>query len=73
MKPTALFALFLVLAMLALTLTGSACTRNGVNCRKIATDPTLQAQVANEEAQMNEDISVLKLTPVVSIGFSFKF
>ena len=56
-----------------LNLTGSACTRNGANCRNIATDPTLQAEVAQEEAQMNDDISVLKLLPVVSIGFSFKF
>ena len=56
-----------------LNLAGSACTRNGANCRNIATDPTLQAEVAQEEAQMNDDISVLKLLPVVSIGFSFKF
>jgi hypothetical protein len=52
---------------------GSACAQNGTNCRNIATDPTLQADVAKEQTNMNSDLSVLKLIPVVSLGFSYKF
>ena len=56
-----------------MVLGGSACTRSGTNCRKIATDANLQARLAQEVAQLNSDLSFLKLTPVVSLGFSFKF
>ena len=47
--------------------------RNGSNCRNIASDPTLQAELKQQVDQMNEDISVLKILPVLSFGFSFKF
>lgn len=56
-----------------LALAGSACTRNGVNCRNIATDPTLQADLAKEQVNLNDDISALKIIPVLSLGFSYKF
>ena len=59
-----------------LSLGGSACDSNGNNCRNIATEPRLQADVAKEQANLNSDISdieVLKLIPVFSLGFSFKF
>ena len=35
--------------------------------------PTLQADLRKEEAQLNDDISVLTLIPVLSFGFSIKF
>ena len=56
-----------------LNLVGGACHRNGTNCRNIATDPALQADLRKEEAELNDGISVLKLIPVLSFGFSFKF
>ena len=56
-----------------LTLAGSACNENGGNCRNIATDPALQADVAREQNSMNSDLSVLKFLPVLSLGFSYKF
>jgi hypothetical protein len=56
-----------------LNLSGSACARNGTNCRNIATEPQLQADLREEQDQLNDDLSVLKLIPVLSFGFSFKF
>lgn len=52
---------------------GSACNRSGGNCRNIASDPTLQADVAREQQKIDDELSVLKIIPVFSIGFSFKF
>jgi hypothetical protein len=52
---------------------GTACDQNGANCRSISTDPTLQADVAREQIKMNSDLSPLKILPVLSIGFSYKF
>ena len=49
------------------------CARNGTNWRNIATDPQLQADVQNEQGQINDDLSVLKVIPVISLGFSVKF
>ena len=56
-----------------LSLGGSACARDGTNCRNIATDPQLQADVQNEQEQINDDLDVLKVIPVISLGFSVKF
>ena len=56
-----------------LSLGGSACDANGNNCRNIAAEPRLQADLAKEQATMNSDLEVLKLIPVLSLGFSYKF
>ena len=56
-----------------LNLGGSACLPNGSNCRNVATEPSLQAEVRQEEAQLNDDIEVFKLIPVFSIGFGYRF
>lgn len=55
--------------------TGTACAPNGQNCRSIATDPVIQAQIRNEEAQLNDDLSLgaLRYFPVLSIGIGFRF
>lgn len=52
---------------------GSACNRNGANCRNITTDPRLQADVAQEQVNMEKDLSRLKMLPILSLGFSYKF
>jgi hypothetical protein len=56
-----------------LSLAGSACLPNGTNCRNIATEPLLQADLRQEEANLNDDLSVLKIIPVISVGFSYGF
>ena len=57
----------------ALSLTGSACLPNGTNCRNVATEPSLQADVRQEEANLNDDLKVLKVIPVFSVGFGYRF
>ena len=56
-----------------LNLAGSACLPNGSNCRNIASEPLLQADVQQEQANLNDDLSVLKIIPVISFGFSYGF
>ena len=56
-----------------LSLGGSACLQNGSNCRNIATEPVLQADVHQEEANLNDDLSFFKLIPVISFGFGYRF
>jgi hypothetical protein len=55
------------------TFAGLACAQNGSNCRNLATDAGLQASVTRERNNMNSDLSVLKVIPVLSLGFSYKF
>jgi len=56
-----------------LTLGGSACLPNGTNCRNVATEPVLQADVRQQEADLNDDLEVLKIIPVISFGFGYRF
>lgn len=56
-----------------LTYTGTGCAPNGQNCRDMATDPTIQGHVRNEEAQLNDDLGVLRIYPVISIGVAVRF
>jgi len=57
----------------ALNLGGSACLPNGTNCRNVATEPLLQADVRQQEANLNNDLEVLKIIPVISFGFGYRF
>jgi len=57
----------------SLTLTGSACSSNGTNCRSIASDAGLQNDVKTQVDKINRDLSPLKAYPVMSLGFGFKF
>jgi hypothetical protein len=56
-----------------LRLDGNACTANGATCRSIANEPLLQDDVANEQSEWNDELRVLKVIPVLSVGFSYKF
>ncbi len=56
-----------------LSLGGSACSLNGAICRSVATDPGLQADLVTQQNKMNNDLSPLKVLPVISVGFSYKF
>jgi len=56
-----------------LNLGGSACDSTGLFCRSISSDPTIQANVASEQAKLNKSASPYKFYPVLSFGVGFKF
>ena len=56
-----------------LNLSGSACDSTGLFCRSISSDPTIQANVASEQAKLNKSASPYKFYPVLSFGVGFKF
>ncbi len=56
-----------------LNLSGSACDQRGNNCRNVASDAELQAEVRKQEAELNDNIDILKIIPVFSIGVAFSF
>lgn len=56
-----------------LNLTGSVCDITGNNCRTIASDPTVQANIRAQQAEINDTLSPFKYYPVISIGFSYRF
>ena len=56
-----------------LNLGGSACLVNGTNCRNVATEPQLQADVQQQQADVNADLDALKMIPVFSFGFGYRF
>jgi len=45
----------------------------GPSCTNIATDPTSQANVQEEQVDINNDLSGLKWFPILTIGLSYKF
>ena len=60
--------------LLSLALAGSACdTSIPPNCSPVATDPTTQANLLQEENQVNADIRPLRFYPVISQGFAIRF
>jgi len=56
-----------------LSLGGSACLPNGSNCRNVATEPQLQADVLQQQADVNDSLEALKIIPVISFGFGYRF
>ena len=71
--PFELGAIYTGAPKMALNLGGSACDASGDFCRTIASDPTIQANVADEKNKINHDMSAFKFYPVLSIGFGVKF
>lgn len=57
----------------ALSLSGNACDTRGLGCRSIATDAGLQAEVRTQETEINDNLDILKVIPVFSIGVAFSF
>jgi hypothetical protein len=57
----------------ALNLAGNVCQSPGVNCRTIASDPTIQANILSEQAKLNNSMSFFKVYPIISVGFGYKF
>lgn len=66
-------AIFQGAPRLSLNFTGGACDATGLNCRSIASDPTVQSNVEAERAKISRDMAAFKVYPVISIGFAFNF
>jgi hypothetical protein len=56
-----------------LNLGGSACDSTGLFCRTISSDPTIQSNIAAEQAKLNKSASPYKFYPVLSFGVGYKF
>src|SRR3981189_1945946 len=57
----------------ALSLGGTACDSSGFFCRSIASDPTIQSNIAAEQTTLNKSASPYKLYPLLSFGFGYRF
>ncbi len=56
-----------------LSFTGTACGANGLNCRDMGSDASIQSDMRAEEANLNKEIKVFRFYPVLSIGFALRF
>lgn len=56
-----------------LNLSGNVCDSPGVNCRSVASDPNVQANIAAEQNKINNSVSFLQAYPIISAGFGYKF
>jgi len=56
-----------------LNLAGGACDSTGLNCRAVASDPTIQSNIQSEQAKINNSMSPFKFYPIISLGFGYRF
>lgn len=59
-----------------IALVGLACPGSTSPCASpvnVATDPTVQTNIASEEAKINKDLNVFKYYPIISFGIGWKF
>jgi hypothetical protein len=56
-----------------LNLAGNVCDSPGVNCRSVASDPTVQSNVVAEQTKVNNSMSFFKAYPIISVGFGYSF
>ena len=52
---------------------GGVCDAPGGNCRNAALDPIVQNNVIAQQNKINPDSSFLKVYPIISVGFGYKF
>jgi len=57
----------------SLNLAGNVCDTTGANCRSIASDSTVQANILSEQTKLNNSMSFFKVYPIISVGFGYKF
>ena len=57
----------------ALGLAGNVCDAPGGNCRSVASDPTVQANILSEQNKINNSMSFFKVYPIISTGIGYKF
>ncbi len=53
--------------------TGSTCNAHGTACQTIASNPTIQSDIAAQRNKYQNDLSALRFYPTISIGFGYKF
>ena len=58
---------------LTLSLAGSECDPHGGACFPLGTDPTTQANVQDEQRDLNSDITFLRFYPILTTGVSYRF
>jgi hypothetical protein len=59
-----------------LNLTGNVCDPSPtgpVNCRSIASDPTVQGNIVSEQNKLNNSMRFFKMYPIISFGLGYKF
>jgi hypothetical protein len=56
-----------------LNLAGNVCAAPGLDCRSIAGDPTVQANILAEQTKINNSMSLFKAYPIISVGMGYKF
>jgi hypothetical protein len=56
-----------------LNLSGNVCDSPGVNCRSVASDPTVQSNIVAEQNKINNSMSFFQAYPIISAGFGYKF
>jgi hypothetical protein len=44
-----------------------------VNCRPVASDPTVQSNIISEQTKLNNSMSFFKIYPIISLGFGYAF
>jgi hypothetical protein len=58
---------------IALQLGGSACDSSGINCNTVASDPSFQQNLTDEQTKLNRDVEPYKFYPIISFGFAVNF
>lgn len=72
--PVEVGAAFVGAPSLSLALTGGqACDQFGQNCVNVATDPTVQANLAAQIQKYKNDVRALQYFPIVSFGVAYNF
>jgi hypothetical protein len=57
----------------ALNLAGTVCDPTGVNCEAIASDPSVQANIAAQQTKISNDAAPARFYPLLSLGFAYSF
>jgi len=60
----------------SLNLAGNVCDpgpTGPTNCRAIASDSTVQANILSEQTKLNNSMRFFKMYPIISVGFGYKF
>ncbi|HMD77097.1 MAG TPA: hypothetical protein VKG86_06960 [Terracidiphilus sp.] len=56
-----------------LNLAGNVCNTDGTNCRTVASDSTVQANILSEQTKLNNSMRFFKAYPIISVGLGYKF
>lgn len=57
----------------ALNLTGTVCDTTGANCRTIASDPSVQANVTAQQQKLASDAQPARFYPILTVGVGYAF